>query len=157
MKQLLSFICLSVMLFTSSYALQVGESFENLTLKDQFDQKYTIDKKSKKLLFAFSKDNGHVIKEFMEDKPSEYLQQKNITFIADISAMPSIIASWFAIPDMKKSKYPILLIRDDEISAKYKDETKKEFFMIVELENQQIKDIKYLQGKENITKWIQEN
>lgn len=157
MKQLLSFICLSAMLFTSSYALQVGDSFENLTLKDQFDQEYTIDKKSKKLLFAFSKDNGHIIKEFMENKPSDYLLQKDITFIADISAMPSFIASWFAIPDMKKSKYPILLIKDEELSVKYKDEDKKEFFMIVELENQQIKDIRYLQGEENIKKWIQEN
>ncbi len=157
MKKLLLTCLLSSYIFASSNILQIGDKFPNNSFKDQFEKEYIITNDTKKLLFAFSKDNGHIIKEFMGDKPTDFLIKKEILFIADISAMPSIIASWFAIPDMKKSKYPILLIQDEDIAAKYKLEDKKESFMIVELENKQVKNIKYISGKENIINWIQEN
>jgi hypothetical protein len=155
-KSFVTFL-LGLSIFAHANNLQIGESLPHTTFKDQFDQEYTINKTTTTLLFAFSKDNGHIIKEFMQDKPTNYLVQKGIIFIADISAMPSIIASWFAIPDMKKSKYPVLLIRDDAISDQFKTKDKKDSFMVVELDNKQIKNIKYIKGKDSIIKWIQEN
>ncbi len=119
----------------------VGKIFENITLKDQFDKEVSLSNKTKKVIFVFKKASGHTARALLDSKPDDYLLNKNVAFIADISGMPSIIASMFAIPDFQKHKYPVMLIRDEKISAKYRSEKYQDYIAIINLNNFKITKI----------------
>jgi len=55
--------------------------------------------------------------------------------------MPSIIASMFAIPDFQKHKYPVMLIRDEKISEKYRSDKYEDYIAIISLNNFKITKI----------------
>jgi hypothetical protein len=99
---------------TISSGIIIGKALEPFTFKDQFDKPISLDKTTKKVIFAFTKPTGHIMRVYMGLKKEDYLSKRDILFVADISGMPSIIAKMFAIPDMKESKYSILLIKDGD-------------------------------------------
>ena len=154
-KTISLFLFLFLSLINLNAEVVVGQSFPSFTLEDQFEKKHTISSDTKKIILVFSKDNGHIMKEYMEGKHENFLSQRNILFIADISRMPSIIASLFAKPDMRECKYPILLIEDEEISKNYKVENKKEFFMIVSVKDTVVLDINFVNNKAELKKHIE--
>ena len=145
-KKLLLTLVFSVSMFAS---MQVGQEFENFKIKNQFDIEHSVTAQTKKLIFVFSKANGHIVKNYLDDKPTDFLDKKDVLFIADVSAMPSII-SWFVLPGLKDHKYSIIVLNDDELSKKYKNETNKEKITVVYLNNNKITDIKYLTSKEEL-------
>ena len=115
--------------------ITIGKKFKNITLKDQFDKSVSLNDKITKIIFVFKKKSGHVARGFFDSKPDDFLLNKHVAFIADISGMPSIIASMFAIPDFKKHKYPVMLIRDEKISAKYRSDKYENYIAIISLNN----------------------
>jgi len=145
-KKLLLTLVFSVSMFAS---MQVGQEFENFKIKNQFDIEHSVTAQTKKLIFVFSKANGHIVKNYLDNKPTDFLDKKDVLFVADVSAMPSII-SWFVLPGLKDHKYSIIVLNDDELSKKYKNETNKEKITVVYLNNNKITDIKYLTSKEEL-------
>lgn len=147
---------LTILLTTTLFGkVTIGEPLKPFTLEDQFENKHTLTKDIKKIIFAFSKENGHIMKAYMQGKAENFLSSKDITFIADISKMPSIISYLFAKPDMRESKYPILLIEDEEFATNYKVEEKTDQFMIVELENLIVKDLKFIKTQKELQNFIE--
>lgn len=130
--------------------INVGENLKSYSFEDQFEKVHTLTDDTKKVIFVFTKDNGHIMKEFMTNKNPDFLSSKGIDFIADISGMPSLIARFFAIPDMKDSKYPIILIKDEEIAKKYKTEQNKEFITVITLDKKKVTQIKYIKTKKEL-------
>ena len=122
-------------------AITVGKTFQNITLKDQFDKTVSLSAKTTKVIFVFKKASGHTARALLDSKPDDYLLNKNVAFIADISGMPSIIASMFAIPDFKKHKYPVMLIRDEKISAQYRSDKYEDYIAIISLNDFKITKI----------------
>jgi len=121
--------------------ITVGKKLQNITLNDQFDKPVSLISKTKKIVFVFKKASGHTARGLLDSKPDDYLLNKNVAFIADISGMPSIIASMFAIPDFKKHKYPVMLIKDEDAAKKYKNEKYEDYITIVGLNNFKITSI----------------
>ena len=132
-------ICLSSIVFSS---VIVNQQIKNFNLLDQFGNKYQISKTTNKLIFAFKKDSGHLVKDFLATKESKYLSKKDILFIADVSAMPSFI-KFFVLP-ITGYDYSIVTLDNDELSKYYKNEKFIEKIMIVTLNNLNVVDIKYL-------------
>ena len=122
--------------------ITIGKTFQNITLKNQFDKSVSLNNKTKKIVFVFQKASGHTARNFIDSKPGDYLSDKNIAFIADISGMPSIIASMFALPDFRKHKYSVMLIRDEKLSAKYRNDKYADYIAIISLNNFKITGIK---------------
>ncbi|MCK5293582.1 MAG: hypothetical protein KAJ49_02940, partial [Arcobacteraceae bacterium] len=89
--------------------IKIGNKLADFTLDDQFDKKHSLTNKTKKILFAFSKPTGHIMKVYMGVRPVDYLTSRDILFVADVSGMPKVIFNMFALADMKESKYPMLL------------------------------------------------
>jgi len=135
---------------TISAGIIVGKKLEDFTFKDQFEKETSLQDSTKKVIFVFTKATGHLIKMYMSDKKEDYLISKNIVFIADISGMPSIIATMFAIPDMKKSKYPILLIKEKEKAMRFRNEQHKDSAMIITLENKVIKNVRFVSNDKDL-------
>ena len=132
--------------------ITVGKKIQNVTINDQFDKPISLTSKTKKIIFVFKKASGHTVRNFLDSKPDDYLANKNVAFIADISGMPSIIASMFAIPDLQKHKYPVMLIKDEDAAKKYKNEKYEDYITIVSLNNFRITSITLVSTAEQLEK-----
>ena len=134
--------------------IKVGNILADFTIEDQFDKKHSLTNKTKKILFAFSKPTGHIVKVYLGTKPVDYLSSRDILFIADVSGMPKIIFNMFALSDMKESKYPMLLILDEKNATRFRNENKKDFIMILSLDNKKITNIEYINNEDDLKKAI---
>ena len=132
--------------------ITVGKKLQNITLNDQFDKPVSLTSKTTKIVFVFKKASGHTARGLLDSKPDDYLLNKHVAFIADISGMPSIIASMFAIPDFQKHKYPVMLIKDEDAAKKYKNEKYEDYITIVSLNNFKIIGITLASTAEQLEK-----
>ena len=89
------------------------------TLLDQHDVPYTLNDETRILLVARDMDGAKLVNAALEGKPKGYLDERHAVFLADISRMPRIIATLFALPKMRDYNYRILLDRDARIAPRY--------------------------------------
>lgn len=115
--------CLLCLLSVSVGALENGERLQPWTLLDQHDQAYTLNDELRVLLVARSMDAAKLLDDALRGQPTGYLQQRHAVFLADISGMPAMIGTLFAIPKMRDYNYRILLDRDARIAPRYPADT----------------------------------
>lgn len=124
-------------------SISVGSNL-NLELNDQFDKAHKIEENTKKVIFVFTKATGHLVKQFFNTQNEDFMQKRDIQLIADVSPMPSLILEYAALPDLKKNKYPIMLIRDEKIAPNFKNEANSEAIMIVNLDKLKVTNVKFV-------------
>ena len=130
----------------------VGKSLESLHLNDQFDKPHTLSADTKKVVFAFSKDMGHMSNEFFEKQGVGYLRNHKAVYIADVSGAPSLIRSMFIMPGLKDFKHTVMIIDDKSVAAAYRNEAHKEALMILDLKDFVIEKIEYVTTEEGLAK-----
>lgn len=94
------------------------------------------------MIVSFEKDTSAGVNKFLSKKEKGFLENNNAVFIADVSGMPSLITSFFALPKMKKYNYNILLIYEEEEKRFLK---KEETLTVYKLENGVIKSVSFIQ------------
>jgi len=124
------------------------------TLPDQFGNSYSLGSDITRLIFAFTKDTGHIVKSYMMDKPEGFLASKNAVIVADISGMPVVIQNTFALPDLKKSNYKMMLIYDKDMAAKIKNGKDATKVIIVDLVKNVVKSINFAGSTEELDKYL---
>jgi len=124
-------------------------------LPDQFDKTHTLTNQDKIMIFAFSKNTGHIVREFFGTKDKGYLENKNAKLVADVSKMPVFIRNTFALPDFKKNPYSILLIYDKNIAQDLEKNLDKTKIVIAYLNNKQITKIEYASNQEELKKILE--
>ncbi len=134
---------------TVSDGMNVGSKI-SFSLPDQFDKKYTLSNTTKTVILSFAKATGHTVKEVLEKKSADYLSSRDAFFVADISPMPTVIRNTFALPDLKKSPFSVLLIYDKSIASQIKNESKADKIAILTLDNGVITATKYIQTQEEL-------
>ena len=139
----------------TKYSANVSDSLNegstiSFTLPDQFDKAHTLNSDTKTLIIVFAKATGHTIKEFLKKQDSDYLAKRDTLFVADISPMPTVIRNTFALPDLKKSSYSVLLIYDKNIAKQLKNEKEADKIAVVTLENGVVKTVKYITTEEEL-------
>ena len=102
--------------FAQPYA--VGDTIEPFTLEDQHGKSRTVDASVKVILFSREMEGGDILKQGLADVDPDYLDGKKAVYVADISRMPGLIASMFAIPAMRDRPYSMLLDRDGKTTAR---------------------------------------
>lgn len=112
-------LLLLCLLSTAALAVEPGERLAPWTLLDQFDAPYTLNDQTRILLVARDMDGAKLVNAALEGKPKGYLDERHAVFLADISRMPSVIATLFALPKMRDYNYRILLDRDARIAPRY--------------------------------------
>jgi uncharacterized protein YxeA len=130
--------------YSASSTKMAPEGEIDFTLPDQFGKTHTLSNDTRSLVFTFAKDTSHKVRDFLKSQPADFLSAQNALYIADISPMPTVIRNAFAMPDLKKSAYPVLLMYDGEIAKKFKDEKQKEAIMIVKLNNKKITEVLFV-------------
>ena len=104
---------------TCAQAVEVGERLAPWTLLDQFDQPYSLDDELQVLLVARSMAGAKLLAAALDQQPKGYLEARKAVFLADISRMPSVIATAFAVPAMRDYNYRVMLDRDARIVPRY--------------------------------------
>ena len=61
----------------------------------------------------------------------------------------------FALADMKESKYPMLLILKKENAKMFRNENKKDYLMVLSLNNKIITNIKFINNEKDLIKEIE--
>ena len=112
-------LMLLCLLSTAALAMEPGERLAPWTLLDQFDAPYTLNDETRILLVARDMDGAKLVNAALEGQPKGYLEERQAVFLADVSRMPRIIASLFALPKMRDYNYRILLDRDARIAPRY--------------------------------------
>jgi len=112
-------LMLLCLLSTAALALEPGDRLAPWTLLDQHDVPYTLSEQTRVLLVARDMDGAKLVNAALEGKPKGYLEQRQAIFLADVSRMPRIIATLFALPKMRDYNYRILLDRDARIAPRY--------------------------------------
>ncbi len=134
---------------TATNGINVGSKL-SLSLPDQFDKAHSLSNDTKKVIFVFAKATGHTVKGFLTKQSKDYLENRNTLFVADISPMPTVIRNTFALPDLKKSDYAVLLIYDKKIAKTLKNEEKADMIAVADLEGKTIKSIQYISTEEEL-------
>lgn len=112
-------LLLLCLLSSVALAMEPGERLAPWTLLDQFDAPYTLNDETHILLVARDMDGAKLVNAALEGQPKGYLEQRQAAFLADISRMPSVIATLFALPKMRDYNYRILLDRNARIAPRY--------------------------------------
>lgn len=146
-KNIILTIALSVYLMANQF--NIDQKIGSFALSDQFDKIYTIDNMVKTLIVSFEKDTGKDVNEFLAAQKVDFLEKNNAVFIANISGMPSIITSLFALPKMKKYKHSILLIYNENDKRFLQ---KSEKTTVYKIDNGVIKSINFISSKDELEK-----
>jgi len=124
--------------------LVVGKSLSGMKLSDQNGKSQTLNADTKIIFFSFAKSTGHACNNFLKKETANFLAKHHAVYVADISAAPSLIKKIFILPDLKKLKFPVLLINNDTLSTAYLKGMNKEKIVVVLLENKKIIKIENL-------------
>lgn len=117
MKKIVLFALMAMSLCAAGYS--VGQVVPPLSLKDQFGHTTQLTTMPKTVIMAFEKATATTVNDYLATQNKGYLAQNNAVFIADISQMPSFIATTFALPKLRTYAHPILLIEDEEQSLAF--------------------------------------
>ena len=126
----------------------VGETLTPFTLKDQFDRLHTLTEDTKKIIFVFKKDPGHVVRGYLNRQKDDYLESRHILFVADISKMPAVIREYAAMPDLRQRDYAILTLYNQELAAKFKNEQEEAKIMVADLDRFHVTAIHFAETEE---------
>ena len=115
-----SVLAVFMLLFcASAMALEKGERLLPWTLLDQFDKAYTLDQQARILLVARNMTGAKLLKAALEGKPKGFLEARQAVFVADVSRMPAVISTLFAVPAMRDYHYRVLLDSQSRVASRY--------------------------------------
>ncbi|HHH20088.1 MAG TPA: hypothetical protein ENK86_06235 [Campylobacterales bacterium] len=127
--------------------LKIGSNFPALQLVDQFDHNLSVpDQGNQTVMLSFERDVSSQIKNFLNTKNKGFLEERNVTYISDISGMPSFVTSWFALPKMKEFHFKVGLIYDKNVGETLNREEGK--VTLIQLRDNTISSIKFVNPKE---------
>ena len=135
--------------------LVIGKNLVTLALHDQFEKPQVLKTHTKKIVFAFSKDVAHTCNDYFVTKPKKYLGDNHTLFVADVSAAPSIIRSFFILPGLKEFKHTVLLLDDETVAAPYRAGVDTEKIVVIYLNDRSITDIKTINSIDELKEIIE--
>lgn len=122
MRKLITIVCLTL-LAGLVQADEIPKPLVHWTLLDQFDEAYTLNDGLKILLVARSMEGAKILHAALEEKPKGYLDDRDAMFVADVSRMPQVISTLFAVPAMRDYDYRVLLDRQPRVAPLYSGAT----------------------------------
>lgn len=147
MRSLLAaLILVPAMAWAETAVLQPGDVLPALNLNDQHDQPYALPENARILLVTATKSAGGVANEVLKGIPREEQERRGIVYVADVSGMPSLVTSMFALPKMRDYGYRIMIGAEAEQTAmlpRAEDEV-----TLIELEQGKLKSVEKLRDAE---------
>ena len=117
MRQLARALATALLLLVTSgvvdaATLAAGSDVPAIALTDQHDRKASLGPDVRIVVLTRDMAAGDTVKEGFAGMDQAALEMRGAVYVADISGMPSMIATMFAVPKMRDRSYRILLDRD---------------------------------------------
>lgn len=156
MTRLVNFFTISLIAFfiliPFGYTQENLQQLPSIELKNQFDEKVLVNSESRFIIFSADKNVSDTINKVLEENKISSLETFKGIYVADISAMPTMITEMFAIPKMKKYSFKLALDREGDISKKIPQEKGKA--TLLEIKNLQIIRKSFTDNASEIKKFI---
>lgn len=123
--------------------MEVGAIWQPLTLSDQHGQPVAIGPNTRKVVFAAEKLVSDLVVNALGAHGKETLARTGAVYVADISAMPSMVSRLFAIPKLRELSFQIALARD--VSAVADLPRRPGSATVLTIVNGQVTQVQYLQ------------
>lgn len=75
---------------------------------------------------------ANLVKAALKDQPKGYLEANKVAFLADISQMPKVISTLFAIPAMRDYNYRVLLDHEGRVAPRYPGDKEKVLWLMLD-------------------------
>jgi hypothetical protein len=147
-------LCFSVLNADFLHVDSPSARLSDFVYKTPNDAVVKIPKDVKVIIVSFEKETGALINGYLHEQDAAYLKEHSAVFIADISKMPSVITTMFAIPKLKKYKHPIHINYSEGFDTVVP--AKEEMVTLLFVENAKIKEIRYVATKEELRTAIEE-
>ena len=111
-RAILLFALLTAGSATAQGPTVVPDRLEAFELPDQHGAPRRVDEAVRVLLLSRDMDGGAVVRGALETKGEQaggFLAARGAAYVADVSRMPGIVRSLFALPRMRSRPYPVLL------------------------------------------------
>ena len=103
---------------TAEPVLTVGEVFPRWELGDQFDATHRLPgDDTEAIVFSRSQRADGALSPALEAVAGDRLITGEVAYLSDISRMPGLIARLIALPSLRERGYPVVLIREQGVSA----------------------------------------
>lgn len=99
------------------HVLAVGDAVPALALRDQHDADVQVDASTRVLLLTRDMTGGGLVKESLAENGKEMLTAAGAVYVSDVSRMPGLVLSAFALPSLRKRPYPIALDRSGDVTS----------------------------------------
>ncbi len=145
LKTFLILIFVSIVSFADF--LKIGDTLTPFNLPDQFDKVHTISSdKYEIFLVSFAKETSGKVNEFLKQQEEGFLDKNKIVYISDIHTMPSFVTSLFALPKMRKYKYTLMLMYEENKIFPQQGEA----LTVIRFKDNKINSIEFIQEDESI-------
>ncbi|MBP7282038.1 MAG: hypothetical protein KBA66_10695 [Leptospiraceae bacterium] len=148
---ILILIFISTQLFGSP--LTIGDELRLLDYETQQDEKVSIPKETKTIVFTSEMEASKIAHEVFENLGDTYLKQKSAVFISDINRMPFLITKFVALPKMRSYKYTIHLIKDEGPGLIFPKEKGK--LTVISLNEFKITSIQFVSNSEELKNYLE--
>jgi len=110
MKKLIILAFAAIAAFANG--LEIGQKFPFESFENQHGKELVVTNDTKKLIVAFTKKQGEIVKEFLVENKG-YLKSNDAIYLTDVSSVPSFVMSMFMLPKFQEYEYEMGLIKDE--------------------------------------------
>lgn len=96
-----------------------GAPFEGFTFETQFEKRAILPDDLRVAVISYDKASSAWVNTFLQQQTPLYLYERRAVFIADITPMPALITTLFALPALQKFRHTIHLVRDEAFARTY--------------------------------------
>lgn len=133
----------------------VKGSFMKFKLPSPTNQDIYLDSSVRKLIVAFTKEQGHMVNEYLASQPKNFMQSKKAMLLLDISKVPVTVRNTFVLPSLKSSNYRTALIYNDKIGDVFKDPDHANETHIITVMHNRIYGVTFVSNKAQLAQALQ--
>jgi len=133
----------------------VKGSFMKFKLPNPANQDTFLDSSVRKLIVAFTKEQGHMINEYLASQPKDFLKSKYAMLVLDISKVPVAVRNTFVLPSLRSNGYRTALIYNDTIGDVFKDPAHANEIHIISVINNRVKGVTFASNKAQLAQALQ--
>ncbi|QKI88361.1 hypothetical protein [Thiomicrorhabdus xiamenensis] len=137
----------------SSFSV-AAQSVPATEFQDQFEESIALNAQTTWVLLSSDKASGKLVKDSLDALGLEDLEAKKGLYIADVSAMPSLITKMFALPKMKKYAFQMAVVNDESQLQAWPREAEK--VSAIRLNALEITSVEYFDSAEALQAWIKQ-
>lgn len=96
-----------------------GDRLAPLELPDQHGAAHRLGEDVRRVVFTREMKAGRIAKAALEQDGQRLLERSGAVYVSDVSRMPRLVRSLFAMPGLRRRPYPILLDLEGESTARF--------------------------------------